>query len=332
MTSSKYYVKINICVKRILQGVQMGNQKMLGIMYAVSAYILWGLFPLYWKLVSDVFSVDILAHRVLWAFVLMVIVITCTRQWKVLKSIASDRKQLLYIFMAGILVTANWGIYIWAVNANRILDASLGYYINPLISVALGVIIFKEKLNGWQRAALSIASIGVIILTVQHGKFPWVSLSLALTFGLYGAIKKLVKANSIIGLALETAAITPIAMMYIVAREVYGQGVFGNETLSIALLLIGGGVVTAVPLLLFAEGAKRIPLSTLGFTQYASPTISLLLGIFMYHEKFTMANMISFCFIWFALIIYSISQLRLMGNKEAVNKEVTVNNELKDVS
>lgn len=201
-----------------------------------------------------------------------------------------------------------------AVNSDKIVDASLGYYINPLFAVALGMLIFKEKLNYYQVSALFIASIGVIIKTLQYGKIPWISLGLAISFGLYGAIKKLVRANSIVGLTLETTMLTPVAAIYIVSRQISGLGVLGKEDIMVILLLIGAGIVTAVPLLLFASGAKRLPMSVLGFTQYISPTISLLIGIFVYHESFTTVDMIGFGFIWGALAIYSFSQINLTKN------------------
>ncbi|OOM79655.1 EamA-like transporter family protein [Clostridium puniceum] len=292
----------------------MNNEKNYGVIYAVSAYILWGILPIYWKLINSVFSIEILSNRILWAFVFTIVIIAVTKQWEELKSIAKDKKQMCYIFIASILIAFNWGLYIWAVNSDKIVDASLGYYINPLFAVALGMLIFKEKLNYYQVSALFIASIGVIIKTLQYGKIPWISLGLAISFGLYGAIKKLVRANSIVGLTLETTMLTPVAAIYIVSRQISGLGVLGKEDIMVILLLIGSGIVTAVPLLLFASGAKRLPMSVLGFTQYISPTISLLIGIFVYHESFTTVDMIGFGFIWGALAIYSFSQINLTKN------------------
>jgi chloramphenicol-sensitive protein RarD len=294
----------------------MRNEKSLGIVYALGSYTLWGILPVYWKLVNSVFSMEVLAHRVLWACIFVTAIVLYSRQLSAIKAIISDRKQLRNVAVSAVLITINWGLYIWAVNSNRIVDASLGYYINPLIAVFLGVVFFKEKMNYWQVSALIAACIGVIILTVQYGKFPWLSVALALSFGLYGAMKKLVKSNSITGLAMETVLITPAALLYIIVRQISGQGAFVTEPLGIILLLMGAGVVTAVPLLLFAEGAKRIPLSTLGFAQYISPTISLFIGVFMYKESFSAVNTISFGFIWVGLAIYSISQTSLVKRKE----------------
>lgn len=289
----------------------MRNEKTVGVIYAIAAYTLWGVLTIYWKLIDRVFPIEILSNRIVWAFVFTIAIVAVTKQWEELKRIAKDKKQMTYIFIASILIAFNWGLYIWAVNSNRIIDASLGYYINPLVAVALGVVIFKEKLSLWQGIAISTAFFGVIIKTLQYGKIPWISLGLAISFGLYGAMKKFVKANSIVGLTLETTMITPIAAIYIASRQFSGVGAFGRESTVVILLLIGSGVVTAVPLLLFASAARRLPLSVIGFTQYISPTISLFIGIFMYHEGFTSIDMISFVFIWLALVMYSLSQISL---------------------
>lgn len=289
----------------------MNNQKTVGVIYAAAAYTLWGILPVYWKMIDSVFSMEILANRIVWALVFMILIITVTKKWDELKRIAKYKGQMLYIFIASILITINWGLYIWAVSSDKIVDASLGYYINPLLAVALGVVIFKEKLSYWTGAALIVAFVGVIIKTIQYGKIPWISLGLAISFALYGAIKKSVKASSIIGLTLETAIITPAAAIYIALRHVSGVGAFKTQGTLVILLLVGGGVVTAIPLLLFASGAKRLPLSLIGFTQYISPTISLAIGIFVYNEGFTVVDMIAFCFIWVAITIYSFSQMSL---------------------
>ncbi|MDW8801503.1 EamA family transporter RarD [Clostridium sp. A1-XYC3] len=290
----------------------MHNEKTAGVIYTAAAYILWGILPIYWKLIDSVFPIEILSNRILWAFVFTVIIIAATKQWEELKRIIKDKKQMFYIFIASILIAFNWGLYIWAVNSGRIVDASLGYYINPLFSVALGMVFFNEKLTYWQKAALSIAAAGVIIKTLQYGRIPWISLGLAVSFGLYGAMKKSVKASSIVGLTLETTMLTPIAAAYIASRHFSGVGAFDKGGTVVILLLIGSGVVTAIPLLLFASGAKRLPMSLLGFIQYISPTISLIIGVFLYHEAFTVVDMISFGFIWAALAIYSVPQMGLI--------------------
>ena len=298
----------------------MSNEKTKGVIYAIAAYTLWGVLPVYWKLIDSVFSMEILSNRIVWAFVFTIVIIGVTKQWEELKLIARDKKQMLYIFIASILIAFNWGLYIWAVNSDKIVDASLGYYINPLLAVVLGVVIFKEKLSFLQGGALFIAFIGVIIKTMQYGKIPWISLGLAISFALYGATKKSIKANSIVGLTLETIMLTPAALAYIGVRQFSGVGAFQKEGVVVILLLIGAGIVTAVPLLLFASGARRLPMSVLGFTQYISPTISLVIGIFVYHEGFTAIDVVGFCFIWVALVMYSISQIREVRSKKYIRQ------------
>jgi chloramphenicol-sensitive protein RarD len=298
----------------------MSNEKTKGVIYAIAAYTLWGVLPVYWKLIDSVFSMEILSNRIVWAFVFTIVIIGVTKQWEELKLIAKDKKQMLYIFIASILIAFNWGLYIWAVNSDKIVDASLGYYINPLLAVALGVVIFKEKLSLLQGGALLIAFIGVIIKTLQYGKIPWISLGLAISFALYGATKKSIKANSIVGLTLETIMLTPAALAYIGVRQLSGVGAFQKEGIVVILLLMGAGIVTAVPLLLFASGARRLPMSVLGFTQYISPTISLVIGIFVYNEGFTAVDMVGFGFIWVALVMYSISQIREVRSKKYIRQ------------
>lgn len=298
----------------------MRNEKNIGVIYAVIAYTLWGVLPLYWKLVDSVFSMEILANRIVWAFAFTIIIIGVTKQWEELKCIVKNKKQRFYILIASILIAFNWGLYIWAVNSDKIVDASLGYYINPLLAVALGVMIFKEKLSYLQGGALLVAAIGVIIKTIQYGRIPWISLGLAISFALYGAVKKSITANSIVGLTLETTMLTPIALIYIASRQLSGVSAFQTEGIVVNIMLIGAGVVTAIPLLLFASGARRLPLSILGFTQYISPTISLLLGVFVYQESFTSVDMISFCLIWGALVIYSISQMNKVRSKNYIKQ------------
>jgi chloramphenicol-sensitive protein RarD len=298
----------------------MSNEKTKGVIYAIAAYTLWGVLPIYWKLIDSVFSMEILSNRIVWAFVFTIAIIGVTKQWEELKLVAKDKKQMLYIFIASILIAFNWGLYIWAVNSDKIVDASLGYYINPLLAVVLGVVIFKEKLSFLQGGALFIAFIGVIIKTMQYGKIPWISLGLAISFALYGATKKSIKANSIVGLTLETIMLTPAALAYIGVRQLSGVGAFQKEGVVVILLLIGAGIVTAVPLLLFASGARRLPMSVLGFTQYISPTISLVIGIFVYHEGFTAVDMVGFGFIWVALVVYSISQIREVRSKKYIRQ------------
>ncbi|MFX3623405.1 MAG: EamA family transporter RarD [Ectobacillus sp.] len=284
-----------------------------GIIYTAGAYVMWGVFPLYWKLIDNVSAQEILAHRVIWSFMFMLLVLGFGKklaafrlEWK---KLWKHPKSFTMLSIASVLISINWFIYIWAVNHNHIIDASLGYYINPLVSILLGMLVFKERLNFWQLLAVLLAAIGVIILTVRYGSFPWIALSLAISFGIYGLAKKLIHFDSAIGLTLETLIIAPFALVYAIFLQ--KGSMFGSE-LSATVLLMGGGVATALPLLYFAKGAKLIPLSMVGFLQYIAPTISLGLGVFLYGEHFTKAHMLAFFFIWTALFIFSFAKTRLM--------------------
>ncbi|MGY0693338.1 EamA family transporter RarD [Virgibacillus sp. FSP13] len=283
------------------------SEEKMGIIYTAFAYLLWGFLPIYWKLVKTVPAGEILAHRIVWSFLFMVVVILLLRKSSGFiaecKVILKDKKKLLGITFASIVISINWLTYIWAVNNDHVIQASLGYYINPLVSILLGIIVLKERLTRKQLLSFVIAGIGVINLTVSYGVFPWVSLLLAVSFGLYGLLKKTVDISAMFGLAIETLIVTPIALIYLLAIP-NGAFAFNNIFTSTSLLLIGAGVATAVPLLLFASGAKQIPLSMVGFLQYIAPTIMLILGVFLYHETFSTAHLLSFSLIWIALIIY----------------------------
>ncbi|MFD2044343.1 EamA family transporter RarD [Ornithinibacillus salinisoli] len=278
-----------------------------GIMYAAAAYIIWGFLPIYWKVVDHVPAGEILAHRIIWSFLFMIIIILFLKKWPAFiqecKTILLDRKKLLGITMASVVISLNWLTYIWAVNSDHVIQASLGYYINPLVSILLAIIVLKEKLSKQQTFSVILAGIGVLYLTISYGVFPWVSLTLAVSFALYGLFKKTVDIPPMFGLAIETMIVTPLAIIYLLIIPVNAFST-SDVTSSTNLLLFGAGVATAVPLLLFSSGAKRIPLAMVGFLQYFAPTIMLLLGIFVYHETFSQAHLISFGFIWVALLIY----------------------------
>ncbi|WP_047983859.1 EamA family transporter RarD [Ornithinibacillus californiensis] len=278
-----------------------------GVVYAVFAYVIWGFLPIYWKIIDAVPASEILAHRIIWSFVFMVFIVLFVRKWPGFidqcKIILKDKKKLFSITMASIVISLNWLIYIWAVNSDHVLQASLGYYINPLVSILLAIIVLKEKLTKSQTVSVILAGIGVLYLTFSYGVFPWVSIVLAITFALYGLFKKIVDIPAMYGLTIETMIITPIALIYLLFLP---ENTFSSQgALSIdGLLLMGAGIVTAVPLLLFASGAKRIPLALVGFLQYIAPTLMLLLGVFVYGETFSFEHLISFGFIWLALVIY----------------------------
>ncbi|MZP29593.1 EamA family transporter RarD [Heliobacterium undosum] len=291
-----------------------------GVYYALAAYLAWGLLPLYWKSLQGIPGMEILAHRVVWSFVFVMMIIFATGQWENMKSAMAKRENWLTLITGSLLISANWFIYIWAVNNGHMVEASLGYYINPLLNVAAGVLFLQERLNRGQIVAIALAASGVFFLTAQFGQVPWIALTLAVSFTLYGMAKKKVSFEPVVGLAVETAMVTPLAIGYLVYLHAQGTDAFSGGTPLAMALLMGAGVVTAMPLLWFAQGARRIPLSTIGFIQYLSPTMSLLLGIFLYHEPFTPAHAVSFTLIWAALVVYSLSHLKGMreARKEAV--------------
>ncbi|WP_186575930.1 EamA family transporter RarD [Aquibacillus kalidii] len=293
----------------------------IGIIYAALSYILWGFLPIYWKAFDNVSAGAILAHRIVWSFVFMVFLLLITRSWrsfvKECVQIWHDKKKLIGISMASLVISINWLIFIWAVNSDHVIQASLGYYINPLISILLGMLVLKEKLTRWQVFSFILAGIGVIYLTFNFGVFPWISIVLALSFGLYGLLKKTVDINSMFGLTIETMIVCPFAFIFLLTTQV-NASTFQFEHLwsATTVLLLGSGIATAVPLLLFASGAKRIPLSMVGFLQYFAPTLMLILGVFLYHEVFTHAHLIAFICIWTALGIYTVSRTKWFNRFE----------------
>lgn len=280
-----------------------------GVFYAFAAYTAWGLLPVYWKALQVIPAREILAHRILWSFIFVALLLLVKKQWRNARAVLRDPSKLIGLILSSLLITSNWYIYIWAVNSNKVVEASLGYYINPLLTVLLGVVVLRERMDRWQILSLILAIAGVIILTFEYGKIPWISLSLSATFALYGLAKRLVQVDSLLGLALETAVVVPVALIYLSTVQVRGAGLMNPSGGLTILLLLGTGVVTAIPLLSFAQAAKMIPFSTMGFIQYVSPSLSLLLGVFLYHEEFTIAHVMSFGVIWIALAIYSVSRV-----------------------
>lgn len=286
------------------------KSRRIGFAYGIAAYFLWGVLPLYWKALNQISPVEILAHRILWSLVFVMGIIYYQKKFYQLKEIFKSRSNGIRLIFATILISINWGVYILAVNTGHVVESSLGYYINPLIVILLGVLILKEKLNLWQILSVVFAGIGVAIMTFKYGRVPWISLTLAITFALYGLIKKTIPVGSTVGLAMETAILSPITLGYIIFRQINGVGALGQVSSITTLLLIGSGVVTALPLLFFAKGTRRLPLSNMGFLQYISPTITLILGIFVFKEKFTFTHLISFSFIWVGLALFTFSQIR----------------------
>lgn len=291
------------------------------IISAMMAYVLWGILPIYWKALKAVSPLYILSSRIFWSFIFCVIFVTIIKKWPEIKTVILDKKRFIYCILSGLMVSLNWYTYIWAVNANFIIDASLGYYINPLVVVLFSALFFGERFNKWESLSVLLALVGVVFITLKIGKFPVVAIILALTFALYGVFKKKLNASPIVSLILETAVVAPFAFAAIISIEAQGQGIVALANPLVSALAVLAGVVTAIPLLLYAKGVQEISFSLLGFFQYITPTIMLFLGVFLYGEAFTMVDLIGFGFIWIALIIFTMSKIR-SGTKEIVEADL----------
>jgi chloramphenicol-sensitive protein RarD len=285
--------------------MEKGMHQGRGILYAVGAYTLWGVLPLYWKLLRSVPAYEILCHRILWSFVFLVFVLSLKKNWSWIRTKLKERKTVRVFLVTSFLIGFNWFVYIWAVNSGYLLECSLGYFINPLVNVLLGVLILHEKIRPGQAAAILFAVAGVIHLTINYGSFPWIGLALALSFGFYGLLRKTGALNSIQGLTFETSVLFFPALFFLLMLHGRGAGAFGQVPWRHTLLLAFSGVVTAFPLLLFAAGARRIPLSTIGILQYISPSFQFFIGLFIFKEDFSTARLIGFILIWIALLIYT---------------------------
>ncbi|MCE3262517.1 MAG: transporter [Pseudoduganella sp.] len=276
-----------------------------GMLYAAGAFLSWGLFPLYFHAIKDVPASEILAHRMAWSLVFLMLVLLVRRQWKWLPQVLRQPKVVVSFVASAFLLSANWFVYIWAVNNGHVVDASLGYFINPLVNVLLGMLVLKEKLRRGQWLAIGVAAAGVAWLTWQGGQVPYIALVLALSFGAYGLLRKTAALAALEGLSFETLMLFPLAVAYLGWLAFQGQSVFLNtDADSTRWLLVAAGPTTAIPLLLFAAGARRIPMSVLGMLQYMSPSLQMLLGVWVFHEAFSSTRLLGFLFIWGALAIY----------------------------
>lgn len=276
-----------------------------GVLYAASAYIMWGVIPIFWKYLDHVGAVEIVVHRIVWTLIFALAALGAWERLPKLISALKNRKALLALCASAILIALNWGIFIWAVTADRIIETSLGYYINPLVSFILGVAFLGERLSRLQMIAIGLACLGVLNQTVSLGYLPWVSLVLAVSFGIYGLIRKQVAVESLEGLTVEAIVLAPLSLAYIVYLVASGQGAFFHVSATTDFLLVLAGPLTAIPLLLFSAGVRLIRLSTIGFLQYLAPSISLVLAVFLYGEPFTSAHAITFALIWSALALVS---------------------------
>lgn len=274
-----------------------------GILYGIGAYVFWGFFPIYWKLLHHVSAIQLIGHRIIWSFLLLIVVILFTRQWTEFRKTVNVKVLRIYT-VAALLIGVNWFLYVWAVNANFIVETSLGYFINPLLSVLMGVIFLKERLRLAQWIPVILAAIGVAYLTFVYGRLPYIALSLALSFGLYGLVKKLSPLGSLYGLTIETGILFIPALGYLIFMQVNNTAAFLNTGITSDLLMIGAGLVTTIPLLMFASAARSIPLWVVGLLQYIAPTLQFLIGVFVYKEPFSHNQLIGFGIVWAALLVF----------------------------
>lgn len=291
----------------------MENYKQ-GIFFGLAAYVLWGILPVYWKALELVSPFEILSSRFMWSCVFVFLLIIFQKKWplfaKEVKQVFSNVKTGAAMVAAGITISFNWGTFIWAVNNGHIVETSMGYYINPLVSILFAVVFLRERLDKMQLAAITCAFIGVASMVYSFGKIPWVSLTLAFTFALYGLLKKILPVSALTSIMLETLLITPLALVYEYSLWQQGVSFYASGNLQVIMMLTGAGVVTAIPLLFFTAGARLLPLKIIGFLQYISPTLTLLIGVFVYKEAFTASHLLAFGWIWAALFLFIVSQLR----------------------
>ncbi|MBN2357338.1 EamA family transporter RarD [candidate division KSB1 bacterium] len=275
-----------------------------GIFYAIIAYVMWGVFPIYWKWLDHVPALQVLSHRMAWSLVFVALLLLWKKS-RLVRTIRRNPRQAAVFFLTACLLSVNWGLYIWAIQTDRVVDASLGYFINPLINVLLGTIFLRERLPLGHWVAVGLAVFGVLYLALQQAGLPWIALVLAFSFAFYGLLRKTAPLNSLEGLAVETTALLPLSLSYMVFLEVQGHGAFGHGDIITSLFLAFAGPVTALPLLFFAAGARRIPYSQLGFIQYLTPTLQFLIGVFMYLEPLSRDKLTGFAIVWLALALYT---------------------------
>ena len=274
---------------------------------AVAAYILWGVFPLYWKLLPSVNSFEIICHRIVWSLMTLLLFISLGSQWPHIRSVIRDRKRLVLCLVAAVLISINWLVFIWAVQHNYVIETSLGYFINPMLNVVLGVMLFRERLHSVQWIAVSIAALGVAVMTFQTGKFPFIAITLAISFALYAAAKKKTTMPAVAGLGMETAILTPLTLIALTYFSLVNYLNPDLEPRSVGtwLLLMLGGPITTLPLVLFAAAAKHVPMAAMGMLQYIAPSLQFLFGVFLFGEKVSLGRAYGFALVWLALILFS---------------------------
>jgi chloramphenicol-sensitive protein RarD len=281
-----------------------------GVLLGVGAYVLWGLFPLYFPLLEPASPVEILCHRVVWTLLFLLLVLLVRRRWAWVRAIVHDRRRLLILTVASVVIAVNWGVYIWAVNSDRVVEAALGYFINPLVTVLLGVVLLGERLRWAQWVAVGLASAAVVVLTAAYGQVPWIALTLAFSFATYGLMKNRVRMPAVESLSVETTLLVVPALVVLVTMQVRGTAAFGHVAGGVTALLALAGVITAVPLLMFAGAASRVPLSTMGLLQYITPILQFLIGVLVVHEVMPPARWVGFSLVWAALVLFSVDSFR----------------------
>jgi chloramphenicol-sensitive protein RarD len=284
----------------------LSHETRLGLLYTTGAFLLWGVVPVYWKMLQHIPALEILAHRIVWGLACVAAWMTIRGRWPELRAVFTRWRTVAALSASTLFIAVNWGLFIYAVNTDRVLATSLGYYINPLVNILLGLVVLRERLNRNQWIAVALASVAVLLMTVQAGELPWISLVLPVSFGLYSLLRKTVHADAVVGLTFETAALGPFAAVLLLRQERLGVGALGHQGMAIDLLLVAAGAVTAFPLILFTLGVRRIPLSTAGLLQYIAPTCTFLLAVLLYGEPFSTAQVVGFGLIWTALVIYSL--------------------------
>ena len=292
----------------------------LGLIYGASAYVLWGFFPLYFALLLPASPVEILSERFVFSLVFMAVVLTATRSWSALAPVVRHRRQMLLVCCAAVLIAVNWGTYIWAVNNGDVVEASLGYFVNPLVLVVIGVVVLGERMRPLQWTAVGIATLAVAVLTFGYGKLPWIALVLAFSFAGYGLIKKVNAIDPKASLTLETAVASPFALAYLVVLQVSGALVLFHHSTATTALLMGTGVITAVPLLMFGAAANRIPLSTMGLLQYLTPMIQFVIGVWVVDEPMPPARLAGFAIVWLALAVFTFDGLRQRNRNRSARR------------
>lgn len=300
-----------------------GSDHRRGLIYGLAAYLLWGIFPLYYPLLEPAGPVEIVANRIVWSLVVVVFLLAFRRRWAWIRPLLRDRRQLLLLGGAAIVIAVNWGTYVYGVNSDQVVETSLGYFINPLVSILFGVVLFKERLRRWQWFAAGLGAVAVLVLTIDYGRLPWIALILAFSFGTYGLLKKTIGMGTIESLSVETALLFLPAMGFLVFLNVQGTSALQEQGALSAALLTTTGLVTAIPLLFFGAAATRIPLTWIGLLQYTAPVLQFLIGVTIYHEPMPASRLIGFSLVWAALAILAVDSVAAVRRGRQVEREET---------